>query len=71
MTYHLLAGTPAYGRDTRSRVEEGASPSRHIILEVESRPLTACSYFSPLIFLLPVPSYPCSPLTDRCNNVMS
>ena len=53
--YIILAGTPAYGRDTRSRVEEGASPSRHIILKVESRPLTAFSYFSPIIFLLPPP----------------
>ena len=35
----LLVGSLAYGRVTRSRVEEAAPPSRHIILKVK----IACS----------------------------
>ena len=55
--YFSLAGTPAYGRGTRSRVEEGASPWRHITLIVKSKSSTT-SYFSPL---LPLP-FPPPPL---------
>ena len=54
----ILAGYPAYSQVTRSHVEEEASPSRHMTLEVKSKTSTACSYFfdppppRPSLFLL-------------------
>ena len=57
-----LGGSPAYGWDSRSRVEEGASPSWHITLGVKSKP---SSYFSALLLrlllLLPYPPPPSPP----------
>ena len=57
-----LGGSPAYSWDSRSRVEEGASPSWHITLGVKSKP---SSYFSALLLLLllllPYPPPPSPP----------
>ena len=58
MYYVLLAGNPAYGRFTRSGVEDEASPAppTHIAVKAYSKPSTTSSYLSSI--LLPFLSLP-------------